>query len=180
MLIDRNKSALLVVDVQDTLLKLTDNWQSLLANCVWLVKAAQVLSVPVMASEQYRKGLGPTNAELLALLPTESVADKLHFSCVAADCLKDLPGVDRKQIILCGIESHVCVFQTAVELQAAGKEVFVVADAVTSRSANDKALALNRLTAQGIQVVGKEMVVFEWMRQSGIPEFKEISKNFLR
>lgn len=180
MLIDRNKSTLLVVDVQDTLLKLTDNWQNLLAHCVWLVKAAQVLGVPVMASEQYRKGLGPTNAELLALLPEDAVADKLHFSCVAADCLKGLPGAERKQVILCGIESHVCVLQTAVELQAAGKEVFVVADAVTSRNADDKALALARMTASGIQVVGREMVVFEWMRQSGIPEFKEISKNFLR
>lgn len=180
MLIDRNKSTLLVVDVQDTLLKLTDDWQKLLANCIWLVKVAQVLQVPVVASEQYRKGLGPTNAELLALLPEEAVVDKLHFSCVAADCLKDLPGAERKQVVVCGIESHVCVLQTAVELVAAGKEVFVVADAVTSRSASDKALALSRMASLGVHIVSREMVAFEWMRQSGIPEFREISKNFLR
>lgn len=180
MLIDRNKSALLVVDMQDTLLKLTDDWQKVLEHCVWLVKVAQVMAVPVMVSEQYRKGLGASNGELLALVPESAVADKLHFSCVAADCLKGLPGAERKQVILCGIESHVCVLQTALELLAAGKEVFVVADAVTSRSSADKSVALARMAALGIQVVTREMVAFEWMRQSGIPEFREISRNFLR
>lgn len=180
MLIDREKSALLVVDMQDGLLKRTHDWQKVLENCRWLVQVAQRLSVPVMVTEQYPKGLGRTNGDLLELVPETAVGEKTHFSCVAAGCLPGLPGGECRQVVICGVESHVCVLQTALELRWSGKEVFVVADAVTSRNPADKAAALDRLRTHGVEILTREMVAFEWLRHSGAPEFRDISANFLR
>jgi nicotinamidase-related amidase len=180
MLMTAEKSALLVVDVQERLLPHIHDWQTLLENVSWLVRVAGRIGVPVLASEQYPKGLGHTDGSLAKLIPAGSVAEKLHFSCVAADCLSGLAGCDRPQVIVCGIESHVCVLQTSLELRGQGREVFVVADAVGSRDPENKALALARMRAHGIEVVAREMVAFEWLRQAGTPLFREVSKEFLR
>jgi nicotinamidase-related amidase len=180
MLIDHEHSSLLVVDVQERLLPAIDDWQRLLDNVIWLVQVAQRLQVPILASEQYPKGLGLTHADLRALLPVGSVADKVHFSCVAADCLDGINGSGRRQIVICGIEAHVCVMQTALELRWQGKEVFVVADAVASRHPADRDLALSRMRGHGIEIVSREMVAFEWLRRAGTTEFRQISSEFLR
>lgn len=180
MLMDRDLSVLLVVDVQDKLLYATHEWQATLDNCAWLIQVAQRLAVPVAATEQYPKGLGHTNQRLLDLLPPGAVGEKLHFSCHAAACLPALPGGERPQVVICGMESHVCVMQTALELQASGKQVFIVADAVTSRTAFSKETALKRMAQHGVEIVTREMVAFEWLRKAGSPEFKDISLNFLR
>jgi len=180
MLIDRDNSALLVIDVQTRLLNLLPDWQRLLDNTIWLVQVAQKLKTPVMASEQYPQGLGPTHAALRTFLPDEAVAAKAHFSCTAAQCLTGLPGAERRQIILCGMEAHVCVMQTALELRWQGREVFVVGDVIGSRNPADRDFAIARMRAHGIEIVTREMVAFEWMRQAGTDEFREISKNFLR
>ena len=177
---DRDNSALLVIDVQTRLLNLLPDWQRLLAHTVWLVKAAQKFNVPVMASEQYPQGLGPAHADLRALLPDDAVAAKAHFSCAAAQCLPGLPGSERRQIILCGMEAHVCVLQTALDLHEQGKEVFVVGDVIGSRNPIDRDFAIERIRTHGIEIVTREMVVFEWMKQAGTDEFRDISKNFLR
>ena len=169
MLIDRDNSVLLVVDVQDKLLTLTRDWQRVLENCRWLVQVAQRLAVPVMATEQYPKGLGHTHEELLSLLPPGAVGEKLDFSCAAAGCLPGLPGAERRQVIICGMEAHVCVLQTALELRWQGKQVFVVADAVTSRTDEDKEAALKRMAAHGVEIITREMAAFEWLRRSGSP-----------
>jgi nicotinamidase-related amidase len=180
MLINAERSSLLVVDVQDKLLHHVHGWQSLLQNVIWLVQVARKVGVPVMASEQYPKGLGHTTTELLRELPEGAVAEKLHFSCGASGCLNGLPGADRPQVVICGMESHVCVLQTAIDLKESGKDVFVVGDSVGSRNPSDKALALDRLRAHGIEIVSREMVAFEWLHQAGTPLFKEISLGFLR
>lgn len=180
MLIDRDNSALLVVDVQERLLPHIHDWQRLLDNVIWLVRVAQRLGVPVMASEQYPKGIGATHADLRALLPDSAVVEKLHFSCAAARCLTGLPGAGRRQIVMCGIESHVCVLQSALELRAEGKEVFVVADAVSSRDPANRDLALARMSGHGIEIVAREMVAFEWLKRAGTDEFREVSAAFLR
>lgn len=180
MLIDRDHSALLVVDVQERLLPHIHDWQRLLANVVWLVQVAQSMDVPVMASEQYPKGIGPTHADVRALLPAGSIAEKLHFSCAAARCLPGLAGAERRQVVICGIESHVCVLQTALELRWQGREVFVVADAVASRDPASREFALARMRAHGVELVTREMVAFEWLRQAGTAEFREISNSFLK
>lgn len=180
MLMDRNDSVVLVVDIQERLLPHIDGWQRILDSAVWLVRVAQALGVPVMASEQYPKGLGHTHPELLRWLPAEAVGTKLHFSCAAARCLPGLPGADRRQVVVTGIESHVCVLQTALELRWQGREVFVVADAVGSRRGSDRELALARLRSHGVEIVSREMVAFEWLKQAGTEEFRSISSTFLR
>jgi nicotinamidase-related amidase len=180
VLIDRDSSSLLLIDVQDRLLGTIYEWQRLLDQLVWLVSVAKKLHVPVLASEQYAKGLGPTHAALRNLLPESAVVDKLHFSCVAAQCFDGMSGAERRQIVICGIESHVCVQQTALDLRRQGREVFVVADAVGSRNPGDRDLALARMRGHGIEIVSREMVVFEWLRRAGTDEFKAISTEFLR
>ncbi len=179
-LIRADLSALLVVDVQERLLSHVHGWQRMLGHIDWLVQVAQRLDVPVAATEQYPKGIGHTHAQLAARLPAEATAEKLHFSCVAANCLPGLPGMERPQVVVCGIEAHVCVLQTVLELAAAGKQVFVVAEAIGSRDPEHKALALERMRAQGITIVCREMVAFEWLHQAGTDKFREISLNFLR
>lgn len=180
MLMDRNASMLLLVDVQERLLPAMHEAQGVLDNTIWLIQVAQRLGVPVAASEQYPRGLGHTHGDLRTLLSPECIAEKLHFSCAAAQCLGRLPGGDRRQVVLCGIESHVCVLQTALELRDQGKDVFLVADAVSSRNPADKTLALARMRDHGVEIVSREMVAFEWLGQAGSAEFKDISTNFLR
>ncbi|MFA6445333.1 MAG: hydrolase [Sterolibacterium sp.] len=184
MLMNADESLLLVVDVQERLLPVIHDWQRLLDNAMWLVQLAQHLDVPVIASEQYPRGLGPTQADLRALLPAQGIVEKLHFSCVAAGMFQPgqagAPGAGRSQVVVCGIESHVCVLQTVLDLREQGRQVFVVADAVSSRDPASKALALERMRRHEIEVVSREMVAFEWLKQAGTPIFKEISNQFLR
>lgn len=180
MLMNAHDSALLVIDVQERLLPHIHDWQRVLENVEWLVRVAQKIGVPVMATEQYPKGIGHTHAELAALLPKGSVGEKMHFSCVAGRCLTSLPGHERRQMVVCGIESHVCVLQTVLDLKQHGKEVYVVEDSVGSRNPADKALALERMRAHGIDVVSREMVAFEWLHEAGTPLFKEVNQQFLK
>ena len=176
MLIDASRAGLLVIDVQTRLLPAIADGQGVLEQVMWLVRLATRLGLPILASEQYPQGLGATCTELLAELPADCVRTKTDFSCVAADCLDS----EREQWILCGIEAHVCVLQTALELKATGREVFVVESAVGSRHASNKATALARLRQHGIDIVSAEMVAFECMRTSKSPLFREISREFLR
>lgn len=123
----------------------------------------------------------PANlAVLRGLTLPEHVAEKLHFSCVAAKCLDGLPGSERPQVVVAGTESHVCVLQTVLDLRAQGKEVFVVADAVGSRKPTDKELALARMRGHGVQIVSREMVAFEWLKRAGTDEFRAVSQEFLK
>ena len=174
MLIDRHRSSLLLIDMQERLLPAMDDADRLLDNVVWMVKIAQRLSVPVLVSEQYPKGLGPTVQTLRDLIPAEFIVPKMHFSCVADGCLKPLLDADRPQVIVCGIESHICVMQTSLDLQASGRQVFVVADCVASRDPSNRGLALERLRQQGVIVVSREMVAFEWLRSCEHPAFKDL------
>ncbi|MGH8728825.1 MAG: hydrolase [Burkholderiales bacterium] len=180
MLIAAERSRLLIVDVQEKLVPTIHESARVIANCEWLAKLANRLDVPVIASEQYTKGLGPTVPQLKTLLDDDGIGHKVHFSCVAADCLKNLPGAGRDQTIVAGIEAHVCVLQTAFDLNRAGNEVFVVADAISSRSPHDAALAIERMRGAGITIVTREMVFFEWLRQAGTQRFKELSAEFVR
>jgi isochorismate hydrolase len=113
-------------------------------------------------------------------MPADAVGGKSHFSAVAAQCLAALPGADRPQAVLIGVEAHVALLQTALELMEEGKEVYVVADAVGSRHDADRDLALARLRQEGVRIVSREMVVCEWLGDAGSPLWKEISRDFLR
>jgi nicotinamidase-related amidase len=180
MLIEAKRSCLLIVDMQEKLLPAIADTQTVLSNTVWLVRAATRLGVSILISEQYPKGLGHTVPELSALM-TAPAMEKTHFSCtVEPTCRERIMASRREQIILTGIEAHVCVLQTALGLLEMEKEVYVVADCVGSRQPFDKELALARMRAAGIQVVSREMVVFEWLHQSDTPLFREVSREFLR
>lgn len=179
-LIRADQSALLVIDLQERLLPHIHDWQRVLGHADWLVQVAQRIGVPVAATEQYPQGIGPTHPLIAARLPAGATGEKIHFSCVAGDCLPGLPGMERPQVVVCGTEAHVCVLQTVLELAASGKQVFVVAEAVGSRDPEHKALALERMRAHGIEIVCREMVAFEWLGQAGTAQFRDISKNFLK
>jgi nicotinamidase-related amidase len=181
MLVEAKRSCLLVVDMQEKLLPAIADTQTVLANNVWLVRAAIHLNVSIMISEQYPEGLGHTTPELSALMTDVKAMEKTRFSCtMEPTCREHILASRREQIILTGIEAHVCVLQTALGLLEMQKEVYVVADCIGSRRSYDKELALARMRGAGIQVVSREMVVFEWLHQSDTPLFREVSRNFLR
>jgi len=180
MLIDRERSALLVIDMQERLLPAIHDGASVTSSVAWLVRLAQRLGVPVAATEHYPEGLGATTDSLRDLIPADAVASKRHFSSVAAGCLAGLPGTDRPQLVLAGCETHVCLMQTALDLQAAGRHVFVVGDAVGSRRPADRDCALARMRQDGVRIVSREMVAFEWLREGGTALFRDINRDFLR
>lgn len=177
MLMRAERSLLLVVDVQDKLVPAIHEVGPVLAHTEVLLKAAAGLAVPVVVSEQYPRGLGATVPQVRALLPEGTpVLEKLHFSCLGESALGSaVMGAGRDQIVVCGIEAHVCVLQTVLHLRERGRMVFVVADATSSRSPANHRLALDRMAAAGAQVVSTEMVVFEWLHQAGTPIFKTLS-----
>ncbi|MCB1930870.1 MAG: hydrolase [Candidatus Accumulibacter sp.] len=180
MLIRTDRSSLLLVDLQERLYPAIDDAARVLEASLWLTRLAQRLGVPVICSEQYPQGLGPTMPALRGLLPDECVFGKMHFSAVAEGGLFRVAGGDRAQFVVAGTEAHVCVQQTVLDLIAAGRRVFVVDDAVGSRRSTDKALALERMRSHGADVVSREMVAFEWLKQAGTELFREISREFLR
>jgi len=180
VLIDAGRSLLLVIDMQERLLPVIHDRDSVIAGTAWLVRVATRIGVPVAGLVQYPKGLGPLVLPLRELIAPEAIAAKVHFSGVAARCLPDLPGADLAQVVLAGVEAHVCVLQTALELAEEGKDVYVVADCVGSRRASDRDLALARMRQAGVQIISREMVAFEWLREAGTPLFREVCRDFLR
>ena len=178
MLIDASRATLLVIDVQEKLIGAVSDPAGTLARTRWLRAATAARDLPTVISEQYPKGLGPTVASLLEAAPAAQVVEKLHFSCVAGECLPAAL-LAREEVIVCGMESHVCVLQTVIELLDSGKQVVVVADACDSRSAASKAAGLERMRGAGAQIVTREMVLFELMRSSSHEQFRVISKTFL-
>jgi len=175
MLLERAKSLLLLVDMQERLVPAMADAADVTARCGILLSAANALGVPVLASEQYPKGLGATIPDLAALAPRR--LEKLEFSAYANSAIKDeLARADRPQIVLAGIEAHVCVLQTGLELIAAGFQVFVAADAVASRWPESREVALHRIARAGATLITAEMALFEWLRSASAPEFRTISK----
>ena len=180
MLLRVDLSTLLLIDLQERLQPAIHEAEQVLAASLWLTRVARRLDIPVLCTEQYPRGLGPTVAALRDLLDAESIVDKLHFSALAEGRLLALPGGSREQFVVAGTEAHVCVLQTVLDLLAAGRKVFVVDEAVGSRRPTDKALALARMRAHGADIVSREMVVFEWLGQAGNDVFRELSREFIR
>ncbi len=166
--------ALLVVDVQEKLLPAIRDRDRLLANVVRLVRAASLLEVPTFATEQYPKGLGPTVPELAGLIPDRPAKTTFHC-CGAHGIAEGLSSRGIRHVTLAGIEAHVCVAQTALELLRLGFAVQVPADAVGSRFAVDHEFALRRLERAGAIVTTTESALFEWTEDAAHPRFKEIS-----
>ncbi len=176
MLMKADRSCLLVVDVQAKLAPAVAMSSRVIANTATLMKAAARLAVPVLVSEQYPKGLGSTVPELAELAPAEAIITKVDFSCMGeAAYARRFAELERDQAVIAGMEAHVCVLQTAMSLLGDGHQVYVVADAVSSRATGNAQAAIDRLDAAGAGIVTTEMVVFEWLGRAGTPEFKELS-----
>lgn len=178
-LLDADKSVLLVIDVQTRLLASmpTAAAQIMLDNSVKLLQAAKLLNIPTLLTEQYPKGLGPTAESIkLALADVAQRFEKTSFSCCGCDEFKQkLITSGRRQIVIVGQETHVCVLQTAMDLLRQGMQVFVVEDAVCSRQEAHKINALSRMQQAGIGIIAYESVLFEWLRDARHPHFKAIS-----
>ncbi len=202
-LLSREESRLLIIDMQEKLVPAMHETEQLVDHCRRLISGAKVLGVPVTATEQYPKGLGGTIERLTEVLPVlgggvrlnkkhereddetldlaalvPSRPSKLEFSCLT--CLNWGMAADdpdgRFKVVVAGIEAHVCVLQTVLDLLSYGFRVYVVADAVSSRKPYDKEIALQRLANSGAILTTTESVLFEWCERAGSPEFKAISQ----
>jgi len=171
----REKAGLIVVDMQERLLPAIFEPERVVQNVVRLLRGAAILGVPVFATEQYRKGLGATVPEVAAALAGVAPIEKVAFSaCGAAGLNSALKAKNLSDIILCGIEAHVCVSQTCLDLLDQQLRVFVVADAVSSRTPENSRIGIERMTHAGAVIVSTEMVLFELLEKAGTEEFKQI------
>ncbi len=173
-------SCLLVIDVQEKLIPAIHGGEAVLDHVAWLIRLARELDVPVRLTEQYPRGLGPTVARVRSQVLDDELLEKVHFSCLDADPIRrELAALGRRQVILAGTETHVCVLQSAFQLLEDGYQVFVVDEAVASRKPRDTELGLARMRDAGAQVVSREMVAFEWLNRAGTDQFKKVSKTFI-
>jgi len=173
--LDKAGSVLVVVDVQDKLLPAIHDWDVVLDNTVKMVRFAQTLGVPVIVTEQYPKGLGPTNARIRDLFTAFAPLEKTAFNCFGAPGFAAaLAAASAKQLVLVGTEAHICVQQTALEAIYRGYAVHIVADAVGSRTPANKELGLAKIRHAGGIVTGVEIALYEWLERADRPEFKSI------
>jgi nicotinamidase-related amidase len=175
--LDSDRCALLVVDIQEKLLPPIFQKEQLVRNSQLLIRLASILKLPALVTTQYAKGLGNTVPEIASLLPETQAIDKQMFSCFGSDVfcsvLKRLPG-NRNTVLLCGMESHICVTQTALGALREGYIVHVASDAVSSRSEWNWKIGLERMRAAGAVISSTEMIIYELLRSSGAPAFKEL------
>ncbi|MGM0564582.1 MAG: hydrolase [Pseudomonadota bacterium] len=178
-----DEALLCVVDIQPRLFSAMgeDDQRRVVDNSGKLIRAAGQLDIPVVVSEQYPSGLGHTHDGLMDLIqehhPASQVLAKKDFSCMGCEGWQQaLAQSGRRELVLCGMEAHICVLQTAAEALAAGYRVHIAADAVVSRHPENRANALARLQAAGAQINNVESLLFEWMRSAAHPDFKALSK----
>jgi nicotinamidase-related amidase len=174
VLVTTDGAVLLLIDLQQRLVPAICDNETMIARAVRLAEAAQLLGVPVRATEQYPAGLGPTVAPLAAY--PQAVLAKTTFSATGDPGFAELLPAGASQIILAGCEAHVCVLQTALGLLASGHRVIVAADAVGSRDPADRTAGIDRARQNGAEIVTSEMVLFEWLRDAQHPKFHEVQK----
>jgi nicotinamidase-related amidase len=177
MAITPSDSVFVIVDIQGKLARITQAADTLFANVRILVQGMKLLGVPVIVTEQYPQGLGHTVEEVAQELGGIPVIEKMAFSCCGEPAfMQALLDTGRHNVILCGIETHVCVYQTARDLIAAGFVPHLVTDAVSSRSSDNRQLGIHRIEMMGGVLTSVEMVLFELLKESGTANFKAISK----
>ena len=175
--LEAEQCALIVIDIQEKLLPPIFQKEQLVKNSQLLIRLAGIMKIPVIATMQYAKGLGKTVPEITSLLPGTEPIDKQMFSCFGSDVfcsmLKRMPG-QRNTVLLCGMESHICVMQTALAALREGYIAHVASDAVSSRTEWNWKIGLERMRAAGAVISSTEMMMYELMRSSGSPAFKEL------
>ncbi len=176
-LLSRRKTALVVIDIQERLLPAISNNEEVVRNSVLLINGARILGVPIIITEQYPKGLGPTVSAIAEAADKIQAIEKITFSCAGEDnFLQALDAANADTVVLCGIETHVCVLQTALDLYQRGIRVQVAADAVGSRSPANRESAMAEMRQAGIVPTAAESVLFKLLRVAGTPEFKQVAK----
>jgi nicotinamidase-related amidase len=176
-ILDRRKTVLVVIDMQEPFLRLIHERDRVIDRVRLLVQAAQILRIPTLTSVQYAERMGPTIHEIAELLPggAEPVCNKMSFSCGRSnDFLDALAAADRRQVLICGVETHVCVSQTALDLLHEGYNVHIAADAVSARTPECHKLGMEKMRDSGVVPCSAEAAVFELVADSSIPEFKQI------
>jgi nicotinamidase-related amidase len=176
-LLRRNDALLVIVDIQTKLLNVMFEKERLVSSCIKLIQACKLLEVPMLLTEQYPQGMGPTDPQILEVLEDKTTIEKLSFSCCGAeDFNRKLSEFGRKQIVVIGIETHICVLQTVHDLLHQRYSVYVPYDAVSSRKEPDYKNALDRMRHAGVTIGSVESAVFELLEKAGTPTFKKVSK----
>jgi nicotinamidase-related amidase len=177
MRILKDETVAVVIDIQEKLLPHMDEGEIILQNCLKLIEGLQILSVPILITQQYTKGLGNTDPSIVRMFPEFRFIEKISFSCCDEPVFAEKVGLSGKtNIIICGIESHVCVLQTCLDMLNSGFIPVIVEDCVTSRKENDKRIAIERMRNEGAIITTMESLIFELTRQSGNETFKNISR----
>jgi len=176
MKIRMDDSVVLVIDIQEKLLPAMIDKDTVLENCLTFLRGVEALELPVVLTEQYPKGLGKTVAPILNVIPDAKTFEKMKFSCLEEDVFTYLKESGRKTVLICGIEAHVCVLQTIVDLVEAGFKPVLISDCTSSRKENDKMYAVVRAGAENAVVSTYESVLFELIGSAKHPKFKDISK----
>ncbi len=170
-------TVLVIVDIQERLAAVMSERQRVVENCLHLIELARLQNVPILLNEQYPKGLGPTVAEIKEVLQPYQPHEKVTFSCCGMGTFADtLKATGRKKVILCGMETHVCVLQTCIDLVAKGYVVHAVSDAICSRTKENYRTALEYMRDAGAVLTCTETVLFQLLEKAGTEEFKIISK----
>lgn len=168
-------TAIVIVDIQEGLIPVIPHGEKILTNASRVIKGAGILKIPVIVTEQYPKGLKHSCKEI-GLPPDQKIIEKTSFSCFLSDDFdRLLAGLNVKSLVIAGIESHICVLKTALDALEKGFEVHIVADAIGSRTFENKAIAIDRMRQSGAFISSTEMVLFQLMDHSKTDEFKQIS-----
>lgn len=175
LLVNTNRSVLLLIDVQTKLTPAVDQAESCVSHCRQLLAAARRLAVPILATEHCPSRVGPTVPLLRDRLAPPEIVEKRHFNGMAEAALTDaLAAHEREMVVIAGMEAHVCVLQTTLGLKAAGYAPVVVADAIASRHPASRDLAISRMRHHGIDIVNTEMTLFEWLKVGDSEAFKDL------
>lgn len=176
-MLEPDNTVVLLIDMQDRLFRAMHEKEDLLQNVCNLIRGARTLNIPIVMSEQYPEGIGKTVPEVASLLPDVAGIRKMEFSCCAnARCSSALEATGRRQVLVAGIEAHICVYQTSMALREKGWQVQVVADAVSSRTLRNRDLGLEKMRDAGIVITSVEIALFELLGTAEAEPFREISK----
>jgi len=174
--LDKNDSALVFIDIQEKLAAVMKERGKVVNNCLHLIEIAKLLNIPIVLTEQYPKGIGQTVEEIRKALPEYKPVEKLTFSCCDEAFPEEIRKLNRKTIIMTGMETHVCILQTCISLLRDGYNVHLVKDAVCSRSKENWKTGVEFMRDAGAVITGTETVLFQLLKISGTEEFKAISK----
>lgn len=174
--LDRNDSLLMIIDIQERLVPVMKKGEKIIDKTNILISAAKELELPIITTEQYPKGLGPTVSQLKSNINSDNIFEKVTFTAYTEQVSSMLESLNRKKIIITGMETHICVFQTVRDLLAKGYEVFLVSDAVCSRSKDNYKNGLRLIESMGAMITNTETVIFDLLKEAGTPEFKTLSK----